>query len=145
MLILWIWFCRTLFFSLFFCSLLLWFDAYLYCYGTSLMAQMVKHLPTVQKNWVRSLGWEDPLEKGMATQSSILPGKSHGRRSLVGYSPWGHKELDMTEWLHFLTFWLFIVMISSFFFFICIYVLELWFVITMWLLNSSLFTYALLS
>ena len=61
------------------------------------MAQMVKHLPTVQKNWVRSLGWEDPLEKGMATQSSILPGKSHGRRSLVGYSPWGHKELDMTE------------------------------------------------
>ena len=31
----------------------------------------------------------------------LLPGKSHGRRSLVGCSPWGHKELDMTEWLHF--------------------------------------------
>ena len=31
----------------------------------------------------------------------LLPGKSHGRRSMVGYSPWGHKELDKTEWLHF--------------------------------------------
>ena len=31
----------------------------------------------------------------------FLPGKSHGRRSLVGYSPWGHKESDTTEWLHF--------------------------------------------
>ena len=37
----------------------------------------------------------------MATHSSILPGKSHGWRSLVGYSPWGHQELDMTERLHF--------------------------------------------
>ena len=31
----------------------------------------------------------------------FLPGKSHGRRSVVGYSPWGRKESDMTEWLHF--------------------------------------------
>ena len=31
----------------------------------------------------------------------LLPGKSHGRRSLVGYSPWGHEESDTTEWLHF--------------------------------------------
>ena len=31
----------------------------------------------------------------------LLPGKSHGWRSLVGCSPWGHKESDMTEWLHF--------------------------------------------
>ena len=31
----------------------------------------------------------------------LLPGKSHGRRSLVGYSPWGHEELDTTERLHF--------------------------------------------
>ena len=37
----------------------------------------------------------------MATHSSILPGKSHGWRSLVGYSPWGRKELDTTERLHF--------------------------------------------
>ena len=40
-------------------------------------------------------GWEDPLEKGMATHASILTGKSHGQRSLVGYSPWCHKESDM--------------------------------------------------
>ena len=33
----------------------------------------------------------------MATHSSILSGESHGQRSLAGYSPWGHKELDMTE------------------------------------------------
>ena len=44
------------------------------------------------------LGWEDPLEEGVATHSSIfLPGESHGQRSLAGYSPWGHKESDTTE------------------------------------------------
>ena len=44
-------------------------------------------------------GSEGPLEKGMATHSTpvIWPGESHGQRSLVGYSPWGHKELDTTE------------------------------------------------
>ena len=36
------------------------------------MAQMVKNLPAMQETWVRFLGWEDPLEKGMATYSSIL-------------------------------------------------------------------------
>ena len=36
------------------------------------MAQLVKNLPTMQETWVRSLGWKDPLEKGMATHSSIL-------------------------------------------------------------------------
>ena len=46
---------------------------------------------------VQSLGWEDPLEKEMAIHSSILPGKSHGQRSLEGYSPWSRKELDTTE------------------------------------------------
>ena len=45
----------------------------------------------------RSLGWEDHLEKGMATNSSILAGESHGQRSLVGYGPQGCKELDITE------------------------------------------------
>ena len=47
--------------------------------------------------WVQSLGQEDPLEEGMATHSSILPGESHGQRSLAGYSPWVHKESDTTE------------------------------------------------
>ena len=39
---------------------------------TSLVAQMVKNLPTMQETWVHSLGWEDPLEKGKATHSGIL-------------------------------------------------------------------------
>ena len=46
---------------------------------------------------VPSLGWEDPLEEGMAAHSSVLAGESHGQRSLVGYSLWGPTELDMTE------------------------------------------------
>ena len=50
---------------------------------------------------VRSLSREDPLEKEMATTPVLLPGKSHGLRSLVGYSPWGRKESDTTERLHF--------------------------------------------
>ena len=59
---------------------------------------MVKLLPAIWETWVRSLGWEDLLEKEMATHSSILAWKkSHGQRSLVGYSPWGHKETDTTE------------------------------------------------
>ena len=64
-----------------------------------LVAQTVKRLPTVRETWVQSLGQEDPLEKEMTTPV-FLPGKSHGRRSLVGYSPWGLKESDMTERLH---------------------------------------------
>ena len=68
-------------------------------YILTFMAQMVKNLPAVQETWFQSLGGEDPLEKGMATHSSILAGEFHGQRSLVGYSPRGHKELDMTEWL----------------------------------------------
>ena len=62
---------------------------------------MVKHLPTVGETQVLHLSWEDPLEKKMATTLVLLPGKSHGWRSMVGYSAWGHKELDMTEQLQF--------------------------------------------
>ena len=61
---------------------------------------MVQHLSTMWETRVQSLGWEDPLEKEIATLSSILPGKSHGWRSLVGYSQWGHKESD-TDFLSF--------------------------------------------
>ena len=39
---------------------------------TSLVAQMVKNLPTIWETWVKSMGWEDLLEKGMATHSSVL-------------------------------------------------------------------------
>ena len=103
----------------------------------SLVAQLVKNAPAMQETWVRSLGWEDPLEKGTASSGAfqmalevknlpanardvrdvgLIPGlgrspggghgnslqyscleNPHGQRSLVGYSPWSHKELDMTE------------------------------------------------
>ena len=63
---------------------------------TSLVVQMVKRLSIMQETWVQSLGREDPLEKETATNSSTLAGESHGWRSLVGYSSWGRKELDMT-------------------------------------------------
>ena len=63
------------------------------------MAQRVKNLPAMQKTWVLSLSCEDPLEKGgNPFQYSCLE-NPHGERSLVGYSPWGHKESDMTEQL----------------------------------------------
>ena len=60
---------------------------------------MVKHLPTMWKTGVRSLGLEDPLEKEMTAHSR--PGESPGRRRLVGYSLRGLKESDTTEGLHF--------------------------------------------
>ena len=63
----------------------------------SLVTQMIKNPPAMRETWSKSLGWEDPLEEGMAAHSSILAGKSHGQRSLVGYSPWGRRELDTTE------------------------------------------------
>ena len=53
-----------------------------------------------QETQVQSLDREDSLEEEMATRSSILPGESHGQRSLVGYSPRGRKESDMTEQLN---------------------------------------------
>ena len=98
----------------------------------SLLAQMVKCLPTMRETWVQSLGREDLLEKGMAVflekyllyllekgmavfLGSILgsgrsPGEGNFQYSCLenpmdggtwlGYSPWGHKELDTTEQLH---------------------------------------------
>ena len=72
------------------------------CIKTSQVAQTVKHLPAMWETWVQSLSWENLLEKEMATHSSILAWRIpfHGQRRLVGYSPWGHKESDKTEWLH---------------------------------------------
>ena len=49
---------------------------------------------------VQSLGWEDTLVKVSSPTPVLLSGKSHGRRNLIGYSPWGRKELDRTERLH---------------------------------------------
>ena len=53
------------------------------------MAQMVKNLLAKQETWVQSLGWEDPLDMGWQLTPVFLPGKSHGQRSVVGYSPQG--------------------------------------------------------
>ena len=63
--------------------------------NTSLVAQMVKHLPTMQETWVKSLGWEDLLEKEMATHSSILVWKipwteKPGRQQSTGSQRVGH-------------------------------------------------------
>ena len=52
-------------------------------YWAFLVAQRVKRLPAMQETRVRSLGWEDPLEKEMATHPELLPGKPHGWRSLL--------------------------------------------------------------
>ena len=72
----------------------------------SLVAQMVRHLPAMQETWVRSLGWEDPLEKGMATHSSILAWKipwteESGRLQSMGSQRVGH---DWVTSLHFTMF-----------------------------------------
>ena len=83
------------------------------------MAPLVKNLPVMQETPVQSLGQEDLLEKGMATYSSILSLREKGKatrssilawripwteepgrlQAIVGQSPWGHKELDMSEQL----------------------------------------------
>ena len=65
------------------------------------MVQKVKNLPAMQETWVQSLGREDPLEKEMATDSSILAWKIPWTEEPVGYSPWGPRELDTTERLSF--------------------------------------------
>ena len=59
----------------------------------SLVAQAVKNLPAMQETWIQSLGWEDPLEKGMATHSSILAWRLPWTEKPGGlYSPWGRTE-----------------------------------------------------
>ena len=64
----------------------------------SLVAQTVKNLPAMQETQVQFLGQEDSLEKGMATHSSILAWRIPWTEKPGGlYSPWGHKELDMTK------------------------------------------------
>ena len=64
----------------------------------SLVAQMVKNLPAVWDTRAQFLGWEDPLEKGMATHSSILawriPGTEESGRL---YSPWGQSQIQLSD------------------------------------------------
>ena len=63
---------------------------------TSLVAQTVKHLPTVRETWVRPLGQEEPLEKEMATHFRTLAWKIPWTEEPGGLQ-WGHKESDTTE------------------------------------------------
>ena len=67
----------------------------------SLVAQMVKCLSAMQETQVQSWVGKMPWRMKWQPTAVLLPGKSHGQRSLVGYSPWGHKESDMTDRLHF--------------------------------------------
>ena len=60
---------------------------------TSLVAQMVKHLPTVWETWVQSLGQEDPLEKEMATQSSTLAWEIPWTEEPGGLQPMGLQKV----------------------------------------------------
>ena len=62
---------------------------------TSLVAQLVKNLPATRETWARSLSREEPLEKGSPLQYYLV--NPHGQRSLVGCSPWTHKESHTTE------------------------------------------------
>ena len=62
------------------------------CQWASLIVQLVKNPPAMQETWVRSLGWEDPLEKGKATTPVFWPKECHGL-----CSPWGGKELHTTK------------------------------------------------
>jgi len=58
---------------------------------------MVKNLPAVQETWVQSMGWEDPLEKGMAIHSNILAWRILWTEEPGELQSWDHKELDTTE------------------------------------------------
>ena len=66
-------------------------------FWASLMTQTIKNLPAMKETKVLPLGREDPLEKGMATHSSILAWRIPWTEEPGGHSPWGHRELDTTE------------------------------------------------
>ena len=65
--------------------------------GSSLVAQMVKNPPAMQETWIQSLGWEDPLEEGMATDSSILAWRIPMARGAWWATVHGVTKLDTTE------------------------------------------------
>ena len=63
----------------------------------SLVAQTVKNLPATEETWVWSLSWEDSWRREGLPTPVFFPGEFHEQKSLVGYSPWGHRESDTTE------------------------------------------------
>ena len=58
---------------------------------------MVKHLPVMRETRVQAPGWEDPLEKAMASHLIFFPGEFYGQKGLLGYGLWDCRESDMTE------------------------------------------------
>ena len=88
---------ETKFWLLCVCTHLLNFVKYVHTGMNFSRGSVVKNLPAKQEMQVLSLGREEPLEKEMATHSSILPRESHGQRSLAGHSPWGHKEIQLSD------------------------------------------------
>ena len=65
----------------------------------SLVALMIKNLPAMQETQAWFLGQKDPLEKEWLPTPLFLPREVNGQKSLAGYSPWGCKESDMSDWL----------------------------------------------
>ena len=57
-----------------------------------MVTQTVKNLPAAQETWIQYSGWGNPLEKGMATHSSILASRTPWTEEPADYSPWGYKE-----------------------------------------------------
>ena len=83
-------------------------------YKASLVAQMVKNLQCGRPGFSPWVG-KIPLRRAWQSTPVNLPGDPHGQRSLVGYSPWGRKGLDTTEWLEYntntpYTWWLWLIM-----------------------------------
>ena len=66
-------------------------------YRVSLVAQMLKNLPAMQETWIQSLGWEDPLEKGMHTHSSILAWRILWTEEPGRQLSMGHKQMDKSD------------------------------------------------
>ena len=82
-------------------------SVYLLVLGGSLVAQRVKCLFAVRETWF------DPWRRKWQPTPVFLAGEYHGQRNLAGYSPWGHKESDTTEQLHFNFFFLIAVFVIS--------------------------------
>ena len=73
-------------------------------FGASLVAQTVKSLPAMRETQIRSLGQKDSLRREWQPIPLFLFGKFPGQRNLVGYSPWGHKELVFSQKFFFFYF-----------------------------------------
>ena len=89
----------SVFLMLLFCSLYLHFCVSITYYRASLVAHKVKNPPAMWDTWIPSLGWEDPLEEGMAIHSSILAWRISISEDPGRLQSWGCKESDLTELL----------------------------------------------